>query len=60
MFGIYCTAFIGLLACIAVFVIGFIPPDQINVGSTVLYETLMITGMVVFIAPVYFLIKKGK
>jgi len=60
MFGVYSTAFIGLFACIAVFVIGFIPPDQINVGNTALYETLMVTGIVAFIAPVYFLIKKGQ
>ncbi len=58
LFGVYITAIIGLLACVAVFIIGFIPPAQINIGNTVTYEALITGGIVVFIAPVYFLIKK--
>lgn len=58
LFGVCVTALIGLLACVSVFVIGFIPPAQINTGNVFTYEALIAGGIVVFIAPVYFLLRK--
>lgn len=58
LFGVCIVAGIGLFACIAVLVIGFIPPAQINIGNTFTYEILIAGGMIVFIAPVCFLIRK--
>lgn len=60
LLGVYITSGIGLLACVAVFVIGFIPPAQINTGNIFTYEALIIGGIIVFIAPVYFLVRKKR
>ena len=60
LFGVCITAAIGLFACVAIFVIGFIPPAQISVGNTITYEALLLGGMIIFIAPVYFLVRKKK
>ncbi|MES2204989.1 MAG: APC family permease [Pseudomonadota bacterium] len=58
IFGVCLVASIGLLACAAVFIIGFIPPAQINTGNLFTYEALIVGGIIVFIAPVYFFVRK--
>lgn len=58
IWGLSLVAGIGLLACAAVFIIGFIPPSQIDTGSTLVYEMLIGGGIIVFILPIYFLIRK--
>jgi amino acid transporter len=60
LFGVGVTAGIGLLACIAVFVIGFIPPAQINTGNVWNYEAILIGGIVFFTLPLYFLLRPKK
>lgn len=60
LFGVSMVALIGLLACMVVFIIGFIPPAQINTGNIFTYEALITGGIIVFIAPVYFFIRSKK
>lgn len=52
-FGIWLVCLCGLISCIVTIVIGFLPPDQIAVGSVFLYETLLSLGVVLgCIAPI--------
>jgi amino acid transporter len=53
--GLYFTAALGLLGCLITFVVGFIPPSGINVGSPLHYEMLFSSGIIVMILPVLFL-----
>lgn len=58
LFGVSVVACLGLFACAAVFIIGFIPPSQIETGTLLTYEALLIGGIIAFIAPVYFLVRQ--
>jgi glutamate:GABA antiporter len=42
------AADVGLLGMVFSFLVSFFPPDQLPVGSPVLYVTLVIVGTVVF------------
>lgn len=58
LLGVVLTGGTGLLACVAVFLIGFIPPSQIQTGNPFIYEALLIGGIILFTAPIYFLLRK--
>ncbi|MBP9726144.1 MAG: amino acid permease [Gammaproteobacteria bacterium] len=58
LFGVCITGGVGLFACLAVFVLGFIPPSQIETGSLFTYEALLMGGIILFTVPVYFLVRK--
>lgn len=58
LLGVCIVGCLGLVACVAVFVIGFIPPSQIETGNPFTYEALLIGGIILFTGPVYFLIRK--
>lgn len=47
MLGISIVAGIGIATCIAVIIIGFVPPGQITVGNVFGYEAFLIGGMIV-------------
>lgn len=58
-FGVWVVAIAGLVGVITTFVIGFVPPNNIQLGSVVHYEALLITGLIVMSLPpfaVYFLL----
>lgn len=48
LIGISIVGSIGIISCLTVMWFGFIPPTQVNVGSTVRYETLLIGGTLIF------------
>ena len=60
--GILMTSLIGLCGCLLTFIIGFIPPANIAVGSLWHYESIFITGIVTMIIPVviFYRIRKSK
>ena len=48
--GVWLVAGVGLAAALLAFVLSFIPPDQIPVGSPALYVLLLLAGTVGFVA----------
>jgi len=50
--GLWMVCLLGLFGCGITEVVGFIPPDGINVGSVFHYEMIFIAGMAVMILPV--------
>ncbi|MGO3719868.1 MAG: amino acid permease [Mesonia hippocampi] len=48
--GIWSIAGIGLLAVVFAFIVGFVPPSQLPVGSPILYVTLVTAGLVIFVS----------
>ena len=46
--GIWFTGCIGIVTCIVAIAIGFLPPDSIPVGNLVVYESILVAGIVVF------------
>jgi len=50
--GLWIVCLIGLFGCVITLIVGFIPPDGINVGSLMHYETVFVSGMIVMILPV--------
>jgi len=49
---------IGILCCLVAMGIGFVPPTQIPVGNTVIFESFLIGGLFVFVALPWFFAKK--
>lgn len=52
--GMVLTCVLGLIGCAITLLVGFFPPDGINVGSTLRYELTFGAGIVVMILPVLF------
>ncbi len=50
--GLWIVCLLGLSGCILTEIVGFIPPDGINVGSLSHYEAIFISGMLLMILPV--------
>ena len=50
MFGMWLTAGIGLVGVIFSFIVSFVPPDQLPVGSPGLYVGLVVLGTILFAA----------
>lgn len=48
--GMWLVASTGLIASVAAIIISFIPPSQLNVGSTLFYETFLIGGFLIMCA----------
>jgi amino acid transporter len=44
--GMWIACLSGLISCVFTMFIGFFPPSQINVGNTLIYEIIIITGVV--------------
>lgn len=49
--GFFVVCLLGLLACIVIFMIGFIPPTDTNIGSPWFYEIILLAGLVVMSLP---------
>lgn len=57
--GMVITSSIGFLTCLSVFILGFIPPEKLLIKPVGLYETLLITSIIIFLLlPVIFNNKK--
>ena len=50
-FGMSIVCYIGIMGAIITIAIGFVPPININVGSTLHYESLLIMGLILLSAP---------
>jgi glutamate:GABA antiporter len=46
--GIWLTGSVGILTCIAAIIIGFIPPADIPISNTLVYEIILVAGMLIF------------
>ena len=61
--GIWLIGGIGILTCIAALIIGFIPPADVPISNPIIYEALLVFGILVFaLLPFLFrsLIKRSK
>ena len=59
--GIWIVCGLGILTCICVILIGFIPPiTKIDIGNGYLYETVIVLGVILFLMPVVFIHKRKK
>lgn len=52
--GIWVVGILGLIGCVVTFIVGFVPPDGINVGGALHYEIVFASGIVMMISPVIF------
>ncbi len=52
--GSWLVCILGLIGCTITIVVGFFPPDGIDVGSVIHYEVIFCSGMVVMIFPILF------
>lgn len=53
--GLILLASLGILVCLIVFAFGFLPPSQIDVGNTFVYEALLISGTILICVPPLFM-----
>jgi len=53
-FGLWLVCLLGLVGCLATLVVGFIPPNNINIGSKFNYELIYVSSMLMMIAPIFF------
>ena len=51
--GTVITCALGLIGCLITIFVGFIPPSNINIGSTLYYETVFCGGMLAMVLPVF-------
>jgi putative glutamate/gamma-aminobutyrate antiporter len=59
-FGIWIVGGIGILTCLTIIVFGFFPPAQIVEGKGMIYEVVLIVGMIIFCLPPYLLHMRNK
>lgn len=52
--GMLITCALGLIGCAITIFVGFIPPNNMNIGSKLYYEVLFCSGMAVMILPIFF------
>lgn len=59
--GMWIIALMGILACLLAFTLGFIPPKQVGINNTFLYECFLIGGIILAIfLPLLFRHSKNK
>ncbi len=47
-YGIWITGIIGILTCCGAIIIGFIPPTEVKIDNVLVYEIILIAGIVIF------------
>lgn len=52
--GLWIVCLLGLFGCLVTLLVGFIPPNNMNIGSPTYYELLFSGGMIGMIIPVIF------
>lgn len=59
--GIWLVGSVGILTCIGAIIIGFIPPADVPINNTVLYEIILVLGIIGFsVLPFLIQAKKNK
>ena len=58
--GMIIVGSIGIIGALLTIAIGFIPPANIQIGSTFRYEVILISGLLITILPPFFIHKKAK
>jgi len=48
--GMWIFAGLGIIACIAAIILGFIPPSQLDTGGIVFYESFLLIGYIVIVS----------
>ena len=51
LFGMWLVAGIGIATCVGAIILGFLPPSQVAIGKVVIYETILIGGVILFCIP---------
>ncbi len=52
--GVALVCLLGLIGCAITLIVGFVPPEGLNVGSIVSYESVFISGILVTVLPTLF------
>lgn len=50
-YGMWFVGGAGILTCVSAIILGFFPPSQVIIGSTLSYELILIFGIIVFCLP---------
>jgi amino acid transporter len=58
--GITLVCLLGIVASLGAIALGFIPPTQLSVGNIWLYESILIVGSILLIAPPIIIYLKRK
>jgi len=53
-FGVWFVGLIGIFVSLFAFIVGFIPPSQLDIGKTLVFDGLLVIGLVVFALPAWF------
>jgi amino acid transporter len=56
--GMWLVSGSGILICLFTLLVGFMPPSQVAVGNVMVYETILIVGILLFCAPPLLLRKR--
>lgn len=56
--GLWVACAVAILCCIGVMILGFFPPEQVDVGNVFIYESILIGGMIGFCALPFFVYRK--
>lgn len=59
-YGMHIVCITGMAACFFSFLLGFIPPEQIETGSTFDYELILVSGMAFFLIVPFVIYAKKK
>lgn len=57
--GLYITAGVGIISCAAIFLLGFLPPEQVPSGNTAAYELILAGGIILFSGIPFLFTKKA-
>jgi len=58
--GMVIICLFGIIGTLVTICIGFLPPSNLAIGSTLRYETIFITGLIITILPPFLIHKKSK
>jgi glutamate:GABA antiporter len=59
-FGVWLIAGLSIVSCMAAIILGFVPPSNLNVGSTANFEMILIIGNICYIAIPYLIHRYSK
>ncbi|NDD58085.1 MAG: amino acid permease [Chlamydiae bacterium] len=51
--GMWTTAIVGLCGCFATIAVSFLPPDNVDIGSSTKYVTMICVGNLITISPIF-------
>lgn len=58
-YGMWLVGLVGLITCLLVLSLGFVPPTSIDVGNIWVYDGILISGMLLILLPWCFIKKAG-